>query len=343
MVAMTVGIDLAKSVFQVHGVDSSGRTVVRCRLSRGRLLDVFFQLPPCRIGMEACASAHHWARELVRLGHDVRLIPPQYVKPYVKRNKSDAADAEAICEAVSRPNMRFVPIKTVDQQAVLALHRARSLLVRQRTQLANAIRGLLGEFGIIVPKGIRRLTELRERAAGTASDSLPDEARSAVSLLFRQLEDTQDRIGAVEAGILAWHARSEVSQRLVTAPGIGPITATALVAAAGDARQFTSARGFAAWLGLTPRVTASGGKEKLGKISKAGDRYLRTLLIHGARGLVAALRRPSVLPRPWLLALVGRRPVNVAATALAHKTARAAWAMLTRQEVWRAPVRAAAA
>jgi transposase len=273
----------------------------------------------------------------------VRLLPPQYVKPYVKRNKTDAADAEAICEAVARPNMRFVPIKSVDQQAVLALHRARSLLVRQRTQLANAIRGLLGEFGIVVPKGIRRLTELRERAAGTAAESLPDEARSAVTLLFRQLEDTQDRIGAVEAGILAWHAQSEVSQRLATAPGIGPITATALVAAVGDARQFTSARRFAAWLGLTPRVTASGGKEKLGKISKAGDRYLRTLLIHGARGLVAALRRPAVVPRPWLLALVARRPVNVAATALAHKTARAVWAMLTRQEVWRAPVRTAAA
>jgi transposase len=343
MATVTVGLDLAKSVFQVHGVDSGGRTILRRRLSRGRLLDFFRQLPPCRIGMEACASAHHWARQLVHLGHDVRLIPPQYVKPYVKRNKTDAADAEAICEAVSRPNMRFVPIKTVDQQAVLALHRARALLVRQRTQLANAIRGLLGEFGIVVPKGIRRLAELRVRAADTAPDGLPDEARSAVTLLFRQLEVTRDRIGAVEAGILAWHARSEVSQRLATAPGIGPITATALVAAVGDARQFASARRFAAWLGLTPRVTASGGKEKLGKISKAGDRYLRTLLIHGARGLVAVLHRPSVMPRPWLLALVGRRPVNVAATALAHKTARAVWAMLTRQEAWRAPVRTAAA
>jgi transposase len=262
-----------------------------------------------------------------------RLMAPQYAKPYVKRNKTDAADAEAICEAVARPNMRFVPIKTVDQQAVLALHRARALLVRQRTQLANAIRGLLGEFGIIAPKGIRRLTELRERA----------EARAAVSLLFRQLDETGDRIGAVEADILTWHARSETSQRLATAPGIGPITATALVAAVGDARQFDSARRFAAWLGLTPRVTASGGREKLGKITKAGDRYLRTLLIHGARALIGALRRRSALPRPWLLELIGRRPVNVAATALAHKTARAVWAMLTRQEPWRAPVRTAAA
>ena len=307
MVAMTVGIDLAKSVFQVHGVDSSGEHVLRRRLSRGRLLDFFAQLPPCRIGMEACASAHHWARELMRLGHDVRLIPPQYVKPYVKRNKTDAADAEAICEAVSRPNMRFVPVKTVDQQAVLALHRARSLLVRQRTQLANAIRGLLGEFGIVVPKGIRRLSELRQRAAGTAADRLPDEARSAVTLLFRQLEDTQEQIGAVEAGILAWHARSEVSQRLATAPGIGPITATALVAAVGDARQFASARRFAAWLGLTPRVTASGGKEKLGKISKAGDRYLRTLLIHGARGLVGGVA-PAIGDATALAAGAGSTP-----------------------------------
>jgi transposase len=202
--------------------------------------------------MEACSSAHHWARQLEALGHDVRLIAPQYAKPYVKRNKTDAADAEAICEAVARPNMRFVPIKSVDQQAVLALHRARALLVRQRTQLANAIRGLLGEFGIVAPKGIRRLTELREHAAGTEEAALPDEASAAVSLLFRQLDETQDRIGAVEADILTWHAHSQTSQRLATAPGIGPITATALVAAVGDAGQFDSARRFAAWLGLTP-------------------------------------------------------------------------------------------
>ena len=343
MAPVTIGIDLAKSVFQVHGVDAHGRPVLRRRLSRGRVLGFFADLPPCRIGMEACSSAHHWARQLEELGHDVRLMAPQYAKPYVKRNKTDAADAEAICEAVARPNMRFVPIKTVDQQAVLALHRARALLVRQRTQLANAIRGLLGEFGIIAPNGIRRLTELRERAAGTEEDALPNEARAAVSLLFRQLDETQDRIGAVEADILTWHAHSETSQRLATAPGIGPITATALVAAVGDARQFDSARRFAAWLGLTPRVTASGGREKLGKITKAGDRYLRTLLIHGARALIGALRRRSALPRPWLLELVGRRPVNVAATALAHKTARAVWAMLTRQEPWRVPVRTAAA
>ena len=265
------------------------------------------------------------------------------MKPYVKRNKTDAADAEAICEAVSRPTMRFVPIKSLDQQAVLALHRVRALLVRQRTQLANAARGILGEFGLVVPRGIRRLAELRARMAAVAEDELPDQARAAVGLLFQQLEATQGRIGTVEEAILAWHERSEASQRLATVPGIGPLTATALVAAVGDASQFASARHFAAWLGLTPRVRASGGREKLGRITKAGDRYLRTLLIHGARAVVGTLRRPSAVPRPWLTALAARRPVNVAATALAHKTARAVWAMLTRREAWRATTCAAAA
>ena len=293
MTVTTVGIDLAKSVFQVHGADRDGRVVLRRRLARGRLLDFFAKLPPCRIGLEACASAHHWARRLTALGHDVRLIPAQYVKPYVKRNKTDAADAEAICEAVSRPTMRFVPIKSLDQQAVLALHRVRALLVRQRAQLANAARGILGEFGLVVPRGIRRLAELRARMAAVAEDELPDQARAAVGLLFQQLEATQGRIGTVEEAILAWHERSEASQRLATVPGIGPLTATALVAAVGDASQFPSARHFAAWLGLTPRVRASGGREKLGRITKAGDRYLRTLLIHGARAVVGTLRRPS--------------------------------------------------
>ena len=343
MTVTTVGIDLAKSVFQVHGADRDGRVVLRRRLARGRLLDFFAKLPPCRIGLEACASAHHWARRLTALGHDVRLIPAQYVKPYVKRNKTDAADAEAICEAVSRPTMRFVPIKSLDQQAVLALHRVRALLVRQRTQLANAARGILGEFGLVVPRGIRRLAELRARMAAVAEDELPDQARAAVGLLFQQLEATQGRIGTVEEAILAWHERSEASQRLATVPGIGPLTATALVAAVGDASQFASARHFAACLGLTPRVRASGGREKLGRITKAGDRYLRTLLIHGARAVVGTLRRPSAVPRPWLTALAARRPVNVAATALAHKTARAVWAMLTRREAWRATTCAAAA
>jgi transposase len=239
--------------------------------------------------------------------------------------------------------MRFGPIQTVDQQAVLALHRARELLVRPRTQLANAIRGLLGEFGSVAPQGIRRLAELREGAAGTEENAFPDEARAAVGLLFRQLDETQDRIGVVEADILAWHTRSETSQRLASAPGIGPITATALVAAVGDARQFDSARHFAAWRGLTPRVTASGGGEKPGKITKAGDRHLRTLSIPGARALIGTLRRRSALPRPGLAELVERRPVNVAAPALAHETARAVRAMLTRREAWRAPVRTAAA
>lgn len=329
----TIGLDLAKTVFQVHGVDASGRAVLRRRLSRGELLAFFAKLPPCLVGMEACSSAHHWAREMGRLGHTVRLIPPQYVKPYVKRNKTDAADAEAICEAVARPNMRFVPIKTSQQQGVLALHRARALLVRQRTAAVNAARGLLAEFGVVAGKGVRRLEELRQRMGKLERDVFPDEARRAVACLFDHIGSLQERVETIEARILAWHKASEESRRLASAPGIGPMTATALVAAVGDGRQFRSARHFAAWLGLTPRIQASGGKERIGRISKGGDRYLRTLLIHGARAVVGTTFRKDVAPRPWLAALVGRRPVNVAATALAHKTARAVGDAHPRRDV----------
>jgi transposase len=294
------------------------------------------------IGIEACSSAHHWGRELTRLGHTVRLIPAQYVKPYVKRNKTDAADAEAICEAVGRPHMRFVPIKTVEQQSILALHRSRSLLVRQRTSAINAARGLLSEFGVIAARGIRRIAELRQRMSRMAPALLPDEAREAIDALFEHLDGLEQRIDKVEARILDWHKSNEASQRLASAPGVGPITATAIVAGVGDGKQFKSSRHFAAWLGLTPRIRASGRKERIGRISKGGDRYLRTLLIHGARAVVGTLFRKDVRPRPWLAALVGRRPVNVAATAVAHKTARALWAMLTRAGRYRAPVMPAA-
>jgi transposase len=335
MSVVTIGLDLAKSVFQVHGIDASGRAVLRRRLSRGELSAFFAKQPPCLVGMEACSSAHHWARELVRLGHTVRLIPPQYVKPYVKRNKTDAADAEAICEAVGRPNMRFVPIKTREQQGILALHRVRALLVRQRTAAVNAARGLLGEFGVVIGKGIQKVDELRSRMRRLDPEVFPDEARQAIGSLFEHIDALQERVAIVEACILAWHKMSEASQRLASAPGVGPMTATALVAAVGDGRQFQSARHFAAWLGLTPRIQASGGKEHIGRISKGGDRYLRTLLIHGARAVVGTTFRKDVAPRPWLTALIGRRPVNVAATALAHKTARALWAMLTRAETYR--------
>jgi transposase len=293
--------------------------------------------------MEACSSAHYWARALVRLGHDVRLIPPQYVKPYVKRNKTDAADAEAICEAVTRPNMRFVPIKTQAQQSILALHRVRALLVRQRTAAINAARGLLGEFGLVAAKGSSRFAELRQRMQGAEPDLLPKEARIAVSGLLDHIDALHGQVDAVESQILAWHKSEVASQRLASAPGVGPITATAIVAAIGDGRQFRSARHFAAWLGLTPRMHASGGKERIGRISKGGDRYLRTLLIHGARAIVGTTFRKDVRHRPWLAALIGRRPVNVAAVAVAHKTARALWAMLTRAETYRRPLSRVAA
>jgi transposase len=335
MTVTAIGLDIAKSVFQVHGVDDSGYTVLRKRLSRVDLLAFFSKLPPCLIGIEACSGAHHWARELVQMGHDVRLIPAQYVKPYVKRNKTDAADAEAICEAVGRPNMRFVPIKTRDQQAVLALHRVRSLLVRQRTAAVNATRGLMAEFGMVASKGIRRMEDLRRKMEQSEPDDLPPEAREALVTLFDHIEGQSQRIVEIEACILAWHKANPDSQRLASAPGVGPMTATAIVAAVGDGRQFLSARHFAAWLGLTPRINASGGKERIGRISKGGDRYIRTLLIHGARAIVGTAFRKTRVPRPWLAALIGRRPVNVAATAVAHKTARALWAMLTRAEEYR--------
>lgn len=343
MSVRTIGLDLAKSIFQVHGVDAEGRAVLKRRIRRRDLLTFFESLPACLVGMEACSSSHHWARELVALGHDVRLIPPQYAKPYVKRNKTDAADAEAICEAVARPNMRFVPIKTRDSQGVLSLHRARSLLVRQRTATSNAIRGLLTEFGIVAGKGLRRLGDLRRAMEDTSATLVPPEALTALAGLFDHVDALSEKIEALESRILAWHRQSVASQRLATAPGVGPITATALVAAIGDASQFTSARHFAAWLGLTPRISASGGREHIGRISKGGDRYLRTLLIHGARAMVGTSFRRGVKPRPWLQALIARRPVNVAAVAVAHKTARALWAMLRRGEAYRhpAPVMAA--
>jgi transposase len=315
-----------KDLFQLHGADASGRRVLRRRLRRGEVVAFFARLPPCLVGMEACPSAHHWARELRALGHEVRLIPPQYVKPFVKTNKNDAADAEAICEAVVRPTMRFVPVKTVEQQAAAMLHRTRALLIRQRTQLINAVRGHLAEFGLVARQGARNIRELAELVRDTPMSALPDAARAMLVLLLEQLREAQIRIAHVERALEAWAARSDACRRLMAIPGVGTMSATALVVAMGDPSRFRSGRHFAAWLGLVPKQDSSGERERMGGISKRGDAYLRTLLVHGARA-VARRRRRSW---GWPAGLMARRPTNVAAVAIADKTARTAWALLAR-------------
>ncbi len=338
----TIGLDLAKTVFQVHGADGAGRAVLRKRLRRGQVLEFFASLPPCLVGLEACASAHYWARELQALGHEVRLIPPQYVKPFVKTNKTDAADAEAICEAMGRPTMRFAAVKSADQQAVLMLHRSRELLVRQRTMLINALRGHCGEFGMIAAQGARKVATLIEVIEDPDDDRLPPLARDALGSLVAQLRAAEAQIAALEKKLTAWHRSSEASLRLATIPGIGVITATALVATVGDATQFRSARQFAAWLGLVPRQRSSGGKDRLGRISKRGDGYLRRLLVHGARIVLFWSRRKQEMRSDWLEALLARRPTNVVMVAMANKTARVVWAMLSRGEAYQPNRRAAA-
>jgi transposase len=336
MKVTTIGLDIAKNVFQVHGADAKGRMVFKRRLSRGKVLSFFANLPPCLVGMEACAGAHYWARELQALGHEVRLMPPQYVKPYVKRNKHDRADAEAMSEAVTRPSMRFVAIKSTDQQSVLMLHRSRDLLIRQRTMLANALRGHLSEFGIVVAKGIQNVQKLVAIVGDYGDSRLPDVARAVLATVIDQLRDTSRRIDELEKRLHGWHRSNEVSQRLATTPGIGPMTATALVATVGDPQHFTSGRQFAAWLGITPREDSTGGKARPGKISKRGDGYLRRLLIHGARSLVRAHRRKATeaSSSSWLGQLLVRRPVNVATVALANRNARIAWALMVHGTVY---------
>jgi transposase len=319
MSAKIVGLDLAKNVFQAHGVDAKG-TVLRKRLRRSEVPRFFAALAPCIIGIEACGSGHHWARELQRFGHHVRLMPPQYVRPYVN--------------TVQRPRMRFVPIKGTDQQAALLLHRARELLVRQRTMLANAIRAHAAEFGLVVAKGIQRVQELRTLIAAAEVDMIPELAKSVLLMLTNQIETVNDQVLALERRLIAWHRASASSRRLATIPGIGPITATAIVATVSDAAQFGSARQFAAWIGLVPKQHLSGRRERMGGVSKRGDGYLRRLLVHGARAVIRWQRRPNPQPRPWLAALLGRRHVNVAAAALANKNARIAWALLRRGEIY---------
>ena len=333
MKVSTIGLDLAKHVFQVHGVDASGAVVVRRRVRRSEMLRFFGRLERCLIGMEACATAHHWARELRAFGHEVRLIPPQYVKAYVKRNKNDAADAEAICEAVRRPSMRFVPVKSVEQQAALMLHRSRELLIRQRTMLINALRGHMAEYGIIAAQGPGNAVQLVALLADPADDRLPVTALAALRALARQLKMAEEQIAAVHGAIVAWHQASDASRRLAGVPGIGPVIASAIVATAPDPSAFASGRHFAAWLGLVPKQNATGGRQSLGRISKRGDSYLRRLLINGAHSVLRWAKKGK--SSPWLIGLLERRPRSVVAIALANKMARIVWAMLSRGEDYR--------
>jgi transposase len=331
----TIGLDLAKNVFQVHGSDAEGKVLVRRRLRRVEVLEFFASAKACLVGMEACASAHHWAREIAKLGHEVRLMPPAYVKPYVKRGKTDAADAEAIAEAVTRPTMRFVPVKTTDQQSALMLHKTRDLLVRQRTALINALRGHMGELGIVVPQGAQKVPGLVE-ALRAAGEEVPELARRALDMLVEQLGLIEIGIRKAEAGILAWHRADGASRRLAAIPGIGPITASAIAATVPDARLFGSGRQFAAWLGLTPRPRSSGGKERLGRVSREGNAYIRRLLVTGMTAVLRCTRADGAR-NPWVAGLLERKPVRLVSVALANKTARVAWAVLARGQTYVAP------
>jgi len=327
MQVTTLGIDLAKNVFQVHGIDDHGKVILKKQLKRAQMAPYFINLPPCLIGIEACGSAHHWARKLQVMGHTVRLVAPQFVKPYVKTNKNDLADAEAICEAVGRPNMRFVPIKNVEQQAVLALHRVRQGFVKARTAQGNQIRGLLAEFGIIIPQGINNIGSRVPELIEDASNELPGSFRVLVQRLLDHLKELDRQVDELEAQIQAWHRNSDLSTKIAQVPGIGPISASALIASIGDAKNFDNGRQLAAWLGLVPKQHSTGGKSNLLSISKRGDTYLRTLLIHGARSVIYhAAKKPESCS--WVSAVVNRRNKNVAAVALANKNARIVWALL---------------
>ncbi len=331
----TVGLDLAKNVFQVHGIDNTGKVLVRRSLRRRQVMPFFGKLEPCLVGMEACGTSHFWARELEALGHEVKLMPPIYVKPYVKRGKTDAGDAEAICEAVRRPTMRFVAVKSPEQQSVLALHRTRALLVRQRTQLVNMIRAQLAEFGIVIAKGIQHALKLVDRLLEGAAPDIPPLALEVVVALAEQIRDLEIRIGELEKDLNASSRDNEVVRRLRTIPGIGPITASALTASVTDPHQFASGRQFAASLGLTPKADSSGGRERMGRISKMGDRYLRRLLVCGMTSqLQSARRKPEA--HPWVTGLLASKPNKLVAVAMANKAARIAWVIMTRDEVYRA-------
>jgi transposase len=338
----TIGLDIAKSVFQVHGVDACGQVVIRRQFKRRYVLAFFQKLPPCLVGIEACASSHHWSRELKALGHTVRLIPPAYVKPYVKRQKNDAADAEAICEAVTRANMRFVETKTPEQQSGMVLHRTRHLCMRQQISVINAIRAHLAEFGIVAAVGRNGVEELLDIVADPNDKRVPDIARTCLAVLGAQLHSLKEQILEFDRMIRAWHRSSEMSMRLDEAPGVGPVLATALVATVADPNAFRSGRNFSAWIGLVPKQHSSGGKHRLGSISKQGDRYLRSLFVIGALAVIRYAKIHGTKHRPWLTALLARKPAKVAAIALANKIARMVWAMMARGERYKEPLALAA-
>jgi transposase len=329
----TIGVDLAKSVFQVHGVDAAGEVMVAKKLRRAQVLGFFAGLAPCRVGLEACGSAHHWGREIAALGHEVKLVSPKDVKAYVRRNKTDAADAAAICEAVSRPHMRFVPVKTVERQAVLSMHKARALLIGQRTRTMNALRGHLAEYGVVAPVGVRGFTGLMETLSrGELEAAVPAYLVRALQALAEPLVALQAAIRRIEREILDWHRQDKDSGRLADAPGFGPLVASAISAGLTDPKVFRSARDFAASLGLTPKIEATGGKARLGRISKRGDRYLRRLLVNGAQ---AWLQSPRAKADPWIARLLAEKPRGLVAVAVANKMARIAWAIIARDQPYR--------
>ncbi|WP_412052013.1 IS110 family transposase (plasmid) [Hoeflea sp. Naph1] len=331
----TIGIDIAKSVFQVHGINAVGDVVIRRKLRRCEVEEFFKRLPACLIGVEACASGHYWARTLINMGHDVRLMPAAYVKPYVKRQKNDAADAEAICEAVQRPTMRFVPVKSEEQQGVLMLHRARELLVRQKTMLINALRAHLAELGIVARLGVMGVRDLVALVEETDQCEVPEIVRRALLPLCDQLRHVQEKIGEMDRQILKWHRSNALSQRLETIPGIGPVTASALAATITDVSSFHSGRQLAAWIGLVPRQSSSGGKERLGRITRQGDPYIRRLLVIGATAVLRFSRKSKTASTQWATGLLERKPAKVAAVALANKMARIAWALMTKETSFR--------
>jgi transposase len=335
----TIGLDLAKNVFQVHGVDAEGRVVVRRKLRRAKVREFFAGLAPCLIGMEACGTAHFWARELIAMGHQVKIMPPSYVKAYVRRGKTDAADAAAICEAVMRPHMRFVPIKTEDQQAALMLHKARELLVRQQTMLTNAIRGHMAELGMVAPQGSAKIKDLIAVIQDSEDQSIPVLARAALQPLVHQMQTLDGQVEVLDREIMAWHKTNETSRRLATIPGVGVITASAIAATVPDPSFFSSGREFAAWLGLTPKQNSSGGKERLGRISKKGNTYIRRLLVTGATSMLRYARAKTAAAADWVNGLLQRRPARLVTVAMANKVARIAWAVMVKGENFRVPVR----